>query len=63
MATPRQHLSIADICADLDISRRTFHEWKAKGRGPRCLKLSNGDIRVRRDEYDAWLSNCEEEAA
>lgn len=62
MGAPRQHLSIADICAELGISRRTFHEWKAKGRAPRCLKLPNGDIRVRRDEYDAWLNNCEEEA-
>lgn len=63
MATQRQHLTIADICADLGISRRTFHEWRAKGRAPRCLKLPNGDIRIRRDEYEAWLTNCEERAA
>ncbi|RBM17498.1 excisionase [Prauserella sp. PE36] len=63
MATPRQHLTIADVCSDLGISRRTFHEWRAKGRAPRCLKLPNGDIRIRRAEYDRWLEGCEEAAA
>ncbi|QRP46893.1 AlpA family transcriptional regulator [Amycolatopsis sp. FDAARGOS 1241] len=62
MATQR-HLTIADICDDLGISRRTFHEWKAKGRAPRCIKLPNGDIRIRRTEYDRWLEEREEAAA
>jgi len=56
----RRRLTIADICADLDVSRSTFYEWRAKGRGPRCLKLPNGDIRVNRAEYERWLSSLEE---
>lgn len=63
MATARQHLTISDVCDDLGISRRTFHEWRAKGRAPRCLKLPNGDIRVRRADYQNWLNVCEEAAA
>jgi len=55
-----RRLTIADICADLGVSRSTFYEWRAKGRGPRCLKLPNGDIRVNRAEYERWLSSLEE---
>jgi predicted DNA-binding transcriptional regulator AlpA len=28
-------LTIAEVCADLGIGRRTFYEWRAKGRAPR----------------------------
>lgn len=62
MAT-RDRLTITEICDDLGVSRRTFHEWRAKGRAPRCLKLPNGDIRIRRTDYERWLDNCEEVAA
>ncbi|MFE3175059.1 helix-turn-helix transcriptional regulator [Amycolatopsis sp. NPDC059090] len=62
MSTSRKHLTIADICLDLDISRRTFHEWRMKGRAPRCLKLPNGDIRIRAAEYARWLDEHEEAA-
>ncbi|MDQ3763152.1 MAG: helix-turn-helix domain-containing protein [Actinomycetota bacterium] len=55
-------MTIADICADLAISRSTFYEWRAKGRGPRCIKLPNGDIRINRAEYERWLTTLEEAA-
>jgi len=63
-ARPRTstRLTIADICADLGISRSTFYEWRTKGRGPRCIKLPNGDIRVNRAEYERWLTTLEEVA-
>ncbi len=63
-ARPRTstRLTIADICADLGISRSTFYEWRAKGRGPRCIKLPNGDIRVNCAEYERWLTTLEEVA-
>ena len=60
--TTRTRLTIADVCADLDISRSTFYEWRAKGRGPRCIKLPNGDIRINRAEYERWLTTLEEAA-
>ena len=55
-------LTIADICADLGVSRSTFYEWRAKGRGPRCIKLPNGEIRINRAEYERWLTTLEEAA-
>lgn len=55
-------LTIAEICADLDISRRTFYEWRAKGRAPKCIRLPNGDLRIHRSEYQRWLAACEDAA-
>lgn len=63
MAARETWLTVVEICKDLDISRRTFQQWRANGRAPRCLKLPNGEIRVSRTEYDRWLNTCEESAA
>ncbi|NRQ32994.1 helix-turn-helix domain-containing protein [Nonomuraea sp. NN258] len=55
-------LTLADLCAELQISRSTFYDWRAKGRAPRCLKLPNGDLRIRRTDLDRWLATMEEAA-
>ncbi|WP_406640464.1 helix-turn-helix transcriptional regulator [Amycolatopsis sp. WGS_07] len=62
MATPRRQLTIVEVCDELSISRRTFYEWRAKKRAPRCIKLPNGEIRIRRLDPDNWLDTCEEAA-
>jgi predicted DNA-binding transcriptional regulator AlpA len=61
-ARERDKLTIAEVCADLGISRRTFYEWRAKGAAPRCISLPNGTLRVRRSEYYRWLAAREEAA-
>jgi predicted DNA-binding transcriptional regulator AlpA len=58
---PRGMLTVAEILADLGgpdgpLSRRTWQEWRAKGTGPKCVKLPNGELRVRRAEYERWLA-------
>jgi excisionase family DNA binding protein len=58
----RDKLTIAEVCADLGISRRTFYEWRAKGTAPRCITLPNGSLRVRKAEYQRWLTAREEAA-
>jgi len=55
-------LTIAEVCADLHISRRTFYEWRVKGRAPRCIRLPNGGLRIRRSAYQRWLDAREEVA-
>jgi predicted DNA-binding transcriptional regulator AlpA len=57
-----RHLTVNEVCADLDIARSTFYDWRAKKRGPRCIKLPNGEIRIRRSEYERWLDAHEEAA-
>ena len=49
----RDKLTIAEVCADLGVSRRTFYEWRAKGKAPKCITLPNGSLRIRRSEYPA----------
>jgi predicted DNA-binding transcriptional regulator AlpA len=58
----RDKLTIAEVCADLGISRRTFYEWRMKNRAPRCITLPNGSLRVRLSEYQRWLASREEAA-
>jgi predicted DNA-binding transcriptional regulator AlpA len=56
-------MTIAELCAELDIARSTFYEWRAKRKAPRCIKLPNGDLRIRRSDFENWLSTLEERAA
>lgn len=58
----RDKLTLVEVCADLGISRRTFYEWRAKGRAPRCITLPNGSLRIRWAEYQRWLAAHEEAA-
>ena len=55
-------LTIAEACRELRISRSTFYDWRAKHRAPRCLKLPNGDLRIRRSELTRFMEFCEEAA-
>jgi excisionase family DNA binding protein len=58
-----EHLTVAEACAELGIARSTFYDWRAKGRAPHCFKLPNGELRIRRSDYETWLSSLDEEAA
>lgn len=58
----RTMLTLAGICEELAISRSTFYDWRAKRRAPRCIKLPNGDLRIRRSDLDHWLDDCEDAA-
>jgi len=54
-----RHLTIADVCEELGISRSTFYDWRAKRKAPPCLKLPNGDLRIRRTDFEDWLTSLE----
>ncbi|MFF5330310.1 helix-turn-helix transcriptional regulator [Streptomyces rubradiris] len=49
-----------EVCAELQIARSTFYEWRQKGRAPRCIRLPNGALRVRRGDLENWLTDCED---
>jgi excisionase family DNA binding protein len=59
---PSEHLSIAELCEELGISRSTFYEWRTKRTAPRCFKLPNGELRIRRSELESWIVSREEAA-
>ncbi|WP_410640674.1 helix-turn-helix transcriptional regulator [Amycolatopsis sp. lyj-346] len=58
-ATSRQLLKIAEVCDELDIAPSTFYEWRAKDCAPKCIKLPNGSVRIRRADLEAWLEDRE----
>jgi len=49
-------LTISDLCAELQISRSTFYDWRQKKRAPRCVELPNGSLRIRRTDLNRWLT-------
>ncbi|MEU7821267.1 helix-turn-helix domain-containing protein [Catellatospora sp. NPDC049133] len=62
---PRQRsadvlLKVNEVLEILGIERSTFYDWRAKRRAPRCVKLPNGQLRVRRSVLDAWVDAQEE---
>ena len=59
-ASPADKLTLAQLCEELQIARSTFYDWRAKGRAPKCIKLPNGDLRVRRTDLERWLAGLEE---
>jgi excisionase family DNA binding protein len=54
-----ERLTVAEFCAEMKITRSTFYDWLAKGRGPKCHKLPNGQLRIDRSDITAWYSSCE----
>jgi predicted DNA-binding transcriptional regulator AlpA len=56
---PDEKLTLAQVCAELKITRSTFYDWRAKGRAPRCTKLPNGEIRIVRRDLEEWYASCQ----
>ncbi len=52
-------LTMVEALAELRMSRAAFYRLRARGKAPRCLKLPNGQIRIRRADLDAWFEGCE----
>ncbi|WP_337797670.1 helix-turn-helix domain-containing protein [Nocardiopsis dassonvillei] len=61
--TPDPLLTLAEVLAELKVPRSTFDDWRKKGLAPRCSKLPNGQLRIRRSVLDSWLDSRTEEAA
>jgi predicted DNA-binding transcriptional regulator AlpA len=55
-ATPHTLLTIAEVLSELQVARSTFDTWRSLGTAPECIKLPNGQIRIRRCALDSWLS-------
>jgi excisionase family DNA binding protein len=50
-------LTVAELCDELSVARSTFYDWRAKGHAPRCVRLPNGELRIRRSDLDTWLDS------
>ncbi|BDH16230.1 MULTISPECIES: helix-turn-helix transcriptional regulator [Streptomyces] len=58
-----QMLKLSEVLDELNMSRAAFYRMRARGQGPRLVKLPNHQIRIRRADLDAWLTSQEETAA
>ncbi|GHJ95011.1 excisionase [Streptomyces sp. NE5-10] len=57
-------MTVPQILAELGgVSRRTFYRWRELGLGPNAFKLPNGELRVWRSDFSAWLRGLEGAAA
>lgn len=61
-APPRNpSLKLPDVLDEIGMSRSAFYRMRARGKAPRCVRLPNGQIRVRRGDLDAWwATNCQD---
>jgi predicted DNA-binding transcriptional regulator AlpA len=57
-----EKLTVEEVITDLRVAPSTFYRWRQLGKGPRSIKLPNGDVRIRRSEYERWLSEREDVA-
>lgn len=56
-------LTVRQVLDELGgISRRTFYRWRELRLAPACIRLPNGELRVRRDVLNDWLEERAEEA-
>jgi predicted DNA-binding transcriptional regulator AlpA len=49
-------LTLTEVLAELKVARSTFDTWRVLGTAPECIKLPNGQLRIRRGALDAWLA-------
>ncbi|MEV7445217.1 helix-turn-helix domain-containing protein [Streptomyces sp. NPDC091204] len=57
-----EKMTAQEVIADLRVAPSTFYRWRQLGKAPRAIKLPNGDMRIRRSEYERWLSEREDAA-
>ncbi|MFF4537937.1 helix-turn-helix transcriptional regulator [Streptomyces aureus] len=57
-------LTVRQVLEELGgISRRTFYRWRELRIAPACIRLPNGELRVRRDVLNDWLDERAEGVA
>jgi predicted DNA-binding transcriptional regulator AlpA len=56
-------LTVKEICTALKISERTFYRWRELQKGPAAYRLLNGELRVFRTDFLAWLATFQERPA
>lgn len=56
-------IPLSDALAELGVSRSTFDDWRRQGVAPETMKLPSGKLRVSRQDLDAFIADCVENAA
>lgn len=56
-------MTVPQVIAEIGVPRSTFYRWRQIGRGPKAIKLPNGQVRIRRTSLDEWLATLVEGVA
>jgi hypothetical protein len=62
----REWLTVAEILQILadehgrPLPRRTWQQWRSDGRTPPAIRLPNGQLRIRRADFETWLAGLTE---
>ena len=51
MSKQSSWLSFKDVLEELGVARSTMNDWRARGQGPRFVKLPGGQLRLSRVEF------------
>ena len=54
-------LTVPEVCEFLSISKSTFYKWRMLGTAPIAKRLPNGDLRIRQDWLNNFMSELPEE--
>ena len=57
-----QWLTYKDVLIELSVSRSTLDKWRAENKCPVFIKLPNGEMRLRRADFEAWLDQLQKVA-
>jgi predicted DNA-binding transcriptional regulator AlpA len=55
-------LTISEVIAEIGVARATVYRWRQLRKGPRSIKLPNGDVRIGRSDLELWLASLEGDA-
>ncbi len=57
-AGPDDWLTVDEVCAELNIGRRTFERWRSMGIAPRATRPArNGPLRIKRSWLEEWAED------
>jgi excisionase family DNA binding protein len=55
---PDEWLTVDEVCAELNIGRRTFERWRTLGIAPGATRPTrNGPLRIKRSWLDEWAED------
>jgi Helix-turn-helix domain len=56
--TGDEWLTVAEVCAELKIGRRTFERWRTLGVAPRATRPTrNGPLKIKRQWLEEWAED------
>jgi predicted DNA-binding transcriptional regulator AlpA len=56
-SAPSQYLTTREAAKLAGLSASTLEAWRARGKGPKAVKLETAAVRYKREDLERWLAN------